>query len=90
MNADRQEIRRVEDRMNELIYKEEMLWLQRSRITWLKEGERNTKYLHRRAGSRARRNYIQCLQKNDGTWCNTPTDMERMSHSYFQEIFTKD
>lgn len=42
MNADMQDIRRVTDRMNELLYQEEMMWLQRSRITWLKAGDRNT------------------------------------------------
>lgn len=29
-NADRKEIRQAIDRMNELLYREEMLWLQRS------------------------------------------------------------
>jgi hypothetical protein len=38
MNVDRQEIRKITDRMNELLYREEMMWLQRSRLTWLKEG----------------------------------------------------
>ena len=32
MNADQQGIRRVTDKMNELLYQEEMIWLQRSRI----------------------------------------------------------
>ena len=35
-------------------------------------------------------NLIQRLQKQDGTWCNAPTEMERMAQSYFKEIFTKD
>lgn len=42
MNADRGEIRRVTDKMNELLYWEELMWLQRSRIDWLKAGDRNT------------------------------------------------
>jgi hypothetical protein len=48
MNADKQEIRKVTDHMNELVYREEMMWLQRSRINWLKEGDRNTKKFTRR------------------------------------------
>lgn len=67
-DADRAEIRQKMFQLDELLYREEMMWLQRSRITWLKEGERNTAYLHRRAVWRARRNYIEKLRWSDGTW----------------------
>ena len=90
MDGDRATIKQKMFRLDELLYREEMLWLQRSRITWLKEGERNTSYLHRRAVWRERRNYIQRLRRTDGTWCNVPYDMERMATSYFKEVYTKD
>lgn len=89
-SADHNTIRGKMAQLDELLYREEMMWLQRSRLTWLKEGERNTKYLHRRAVWRARRNLIQRLRKDDGSWCSVPTDMERMAASYFKEVYTKD
>jgi hypothetical protein len=76
--------------MNELLYKEEMLWVQRSRISWLKEGDRNTKFFHQKAVWRARRNKIKKLKDDDGVWNEAPSDMERMATSYFKELFTRD
>lgn len=59
------------ERLDELLYREEMMWLQRSRIMWLKEGNWNTQYFHKHAIWRARKNNIRRLQKADGSWCNT-------------------
>jgi hypothetical protein len=54
-SASRADIRAISDRMDEVLYREEMMWLQRSRITWLKEGDRNTEYFHRQAKWRVRK-----------------------------------
>jgi hypothetical protein len=89
-NADHREIHRASDHMQELLYKEEMLWLQRSRIAWLKEGDRNTRFFHQKAVWRARRNKIKKLRDDEGQWNDVPSTMERMASSYFKELFTRD
>ncbi|KAM0927888.1 hypothetical protein ACQ4PT_002131 [Festuca glaucescens] len=89
-NNDRASIRRVSDHMNELLYREEMLWMQRSRINWLKEGDRNTKYFHQQAIWRARKNRIKRLKDENGVWKDVPPDMEKMATEYFTGLFTRD
>jgi hypothetical protein len=79
-NADQREIRQATDQMNELLYKEEMLWLQRSSVTWLKEGDRNTKCFHQKAVWRARRNKIKRLKDNEGVWKDVPIWKEWPHH----------
>jgi hypothetical protein len=86
LNNDHETIRKVSDPMNELLYKEEMLWLQSSRINWLKEGDQNTKYFHHKAVWRARKNKIKKLKDADGVWKDVPMDMERLTTSYFKEL----
>lgn len=83
-NADRKEIRQATDRMNELLYREEMLWLQRSRINWLKEGDRNTNFFNSRMVWRAKKNRITKIRVNDGTVYSTTKEMEQLATEYLK------
>ncbi|EAZ45614.1 hypothetical protein OsJ_30281 [Oryza sativa Japonica Group] len=89
-DADRREIRIASDHMNELLYREEMLWLQRSRISWLKEGDRNTRFFHNRARWRAKKNKISKLRGPDGTVYSATKDLENLATDYFNDMFTAD
>jgi hypothetical protein len=55
-SASRSEIQSIADRMDEILYREEMMWLQRSRISWFKEGNRNTRFFHMQEKWRAQKN----------------------------------
>ena len=43
---------------------EETYWRQKSREIWLKEGDRNTRFFHKMANSRKRRNHLSKLRIN--------------------------
>jgi hypothetical protein len=76
--------------MNELLYREEMMWLQRSRLTWLREGDRNTKYFYSKAVWRARKNKIRNLTDEAGVMHNDSSTLQTMTTEYFQKLFTAD
>ncbi|XP_074271391.1 uncharacterized protein LOC141595328 [Silene latifolia] len=63
---------RVKDR-NQLVKEiamplkqEELFWRQRSRSIWLREGDRNTKFFHRKATQRREKNMILKLIDDEG------------------------
>jgi hypothetical protein len=67
-----------------------LLWLQRSRIDWLREGDQNMKFFHQKAVRRAQGNKILKLRDDNGVVNIVPCDMQRMTMSYFQSLYTKD
>jgi hypothetical protein len=85
-----EEMRGLRQRMNELLYQEEMMWLQRSRIAWLKEGDWNTKYFHQKAAGRAKKNTIKLLKKHDGQVTRDKKEMESLTTNFFNELYTAD
>jgi hypothetical protein len=83
--AERNEIRKE---LNHLISQEEIYWRQRSRISWMKDGDRNTKFFHECASQRKRKNEISYLRNQHGDWVSDKSEMEGIVHNYFHNLFT--
>jgi hypothetical protein len=62
--SNKKELERTRQWMDELLYKEEMMWLQRSRVAWLKEGDHNMKYFHHKAVSHAKNKILRLTAKD--------------------------
>lgn len=89
-SQNRQALHNAMGRMDELLYREEMMWLQRSRISWLKDGDRNTRFFHEKARWRSRKNKISKLRKHDGSWCTSKAEMGKMATDFFSNLYTAD
>ncbi|XP_074271258.1 uncharacterized protein LOC141595186 [Silene latifolia] len=67
---------------------EELYWRQRSRALWLKDGDKNTKFFHTRAGERKRKNHIAKLIDDKGVTTQGDVAVGYVANSYFQQLFT--
>ena len=76
----------VGKRLDDLLLKQEIYWAQRSRIPWLKYGDKNTKYFHSKA-SQKRRNHINGIQNGEGLWVEDMEDIVNVAAGYFDNLF---
>ena len=77
----------IRQEVNDLLIKEEKMWKQRSRDSWLKEGDRNTKYFHSRASHRRRRNSILSVRSDAGELVTNLDLIGTQFTAYYQDLF---
>lgn len=66
--------------------KEEISWRQKSRVLWLKEGDKCTKFFHRVANSNKRYNSIESLSVNGSVSSDQPT-IRTSVVQYYESLF---
>lgn len=77
----------VKSRLGVLLMQEEDFWHQRSKVHWLKEGDRNTKFFHAMAIQRKGRNAIRQLKNDMGVMIDDQSGMCEIAKSYFNNLF---
>ncbi|OMP11477.1 reverse transcriptase [Corchorus capsularis] len=82
--------------LDDLIKQEEVMWRERSKAFWLREGDRNTGYFHSVATTRRRRNNISSIEDAGVDWKTSDADIEKanmvpdpdgFSPSFFQKCW---
>lgn len=72
--------------LHQLYAEEEIYWFQRSHQKWLLEGDCNTKYFHRVANGRKRKNTIFSLESESGT-ITDPALLLQHATEFYKTLF---
>ncbi|KAK0592822.1 hypothetical protein LWI29_026048 [Acer saccharum] len=79
---------KLRDEYEHIIEQEEIFWLQKTRNSWLKEGDRNTKFFHLSTLIRRRYNKLEGLKDLNGIWRDDRSSMVTIVVSYFENLFS--
>ena len=82
------EVNLLRRELNVLAEKKEVFWRQRSRVSWLKEGDCNTQFFHKCASQRQETNSILGLRDDYGVWHSDAMAINSIAVDYFHNLFT--
>jgi hypothetical protein len=80
--------RSIMAQLTEVLAREEVMAKQRSRITWLREGDRKTEFFQAKAKARSKTNRIKLLMDVDGHVFTDQEDLERLTGDFYQRLFS--
>jgi len=80
---------RLISQLEERRKQEEILWRQKSRINWLREGERNTKFFHQAMIQHRQRNRIFSIKNEAGEKVIEQDGIEQVLNDYHKGILTE-
>ena len=86
-NATTEEIAAVLKELSDALKAEEMFWKQKSRVFWLRERDKNTKFFHGLTKQRRARNQITQLLDANGNIAEDEECLVAIATSYFRQIF---
>ncbi|XP_074318276.1 uncharacterized protein LOC141655076 [Silene latifolia] len=81
---------RLRRELDEVFEQEELLWYQKSRIDFIKDGDRNTSYFHISTLVRRWKNKINSLRNNEGNWTDDPEEIKSIIVQFYKTLFTEE
>ncbi|XP_019166906.1 PREDICTED: uncharacterized protein LOC109162678 [Ipomoea nil] len=76
----------LDSSLNLALSHEEAFWRQRAKQHWLCGADRNTKYFHKYASHRKKKNFVEKLKNDNGVWQEGQA-LESLVTSYYKQIF---
>ena len=67
---------------------DEVSWRQKSRIQWLKEGDKNTKFFHRTANANRHHNCIESITYGESRW-ETQEEIHKGIVDFYQDLYSE-
>ncbi|PKI54066.1 hypothetical protein CRG98_025560 [Punica granatum] len=80
--------KKIRSELEEIQVQEELFWYQKSRSTWVKVGDCNTKYFHARAVIRRKRLKVEALRGEDGAWVDDDACLSEIAVKHFLALYT--
>ena len=77
----------IDARMDELKAREELFWRQRSRQDWLKNGNKNTSFIHTKAKQRVKRSTISFVFDGTGNKYEDEEQVAEIFAAHFESLF---
>ncbi|CAL9004761.1 unnamed protein product [Prunus brigantina] len=74
--------------VSDLAYKEEVKWRQRGKIQWARDGDNNTKFFHRSASGRRKRNLIHKLEVEGSGEVVSEREIELEIINFFKKLYS--
>jgi hypothetical protein len=75
--------------LDERDQQEEIMFRQKSRMLWLKEGDKNTKFFHNSLLQRRNQNWIHSLKMEEGVMVERHEDIEQSLINYFSDLLSE-
>ncbi len=81
---------KLQGELNEWLRRNEILWRQKSRETWLKDGDKNSRFFHISSIIRRKRNSIDAIKDDSGEWLICKKDIREHVVDKFFNLFTEE
>jgi len=86
--GDNTRVRQLKKEIEEWRDKEATMWAQRSRLLWVRQGDKNSNYFHSCAPKRYWKYLIEGIRDEGGSWKTNMEEITEVLVSYYQSLFT--